>query len=116
MLVETLKSKKTKAADKVLVFMNTKRGCDFMAGFISDYLQTEKANFMCTTMHGDRSQAQREEALTQFRTGKCPILISTNVAARGLDIEGVQLVINYDCPSEIEAYVHRYVKCILLFE
>ena len=58
-------------------------------------------------MNGDRSQAQREEALRNFRSGKCPVLLATNVAARGLDIRGVQMVINYDCPQTVEEYVHR---------
>lgn len=52
-------------------------------------------------------QQQREEALEDFRKGRCPVLIATNVAARGLDINDVKHVINYDLPSEIDEYVHR---------
>ncbi len=55
----------------------------------------------------DRYQQQREEALRDFRAGRCPILIATAVAARGLDIEDVKQVVNYDLPQEIEEYVHR---------
>uniref|UniRef100_A0A8C5DWY7 RNA helicase n=1 Tax=Gouania willdenowi TaxID=441366 RepID=A0A8C5DWY7_GOUWI len=58
-------------------------------------------------IHGDRSQRDREEALSQFRSGKCPILVATAVAARGLDISNVKHVINFDLPSDIEEYVHR---------
>lgn len=55
----------------------------------------------------DRLQREREEALVDFRNGRCPVLIATNVAARGLDIRNVQHVINFDLPNEIEEYVHR---------
>ena len=57
MLIEVLKSKKIRDDYKILIFMNTKRGCDFLAAFLSDFLQSEKINFKCTSMHGDRSQA-----------------------------------------------------------
>jgi len=106
MLMETIKNKKEN--EKILIFMNTKKGCDILGSFISDYLTNKmKANFMSVTMSGDRTQEQREYALRQFRSGKCPVLLATNVAARGLDIEGVQLVVNYDLPDNIEDYVHR---------
>ena len=59
------------------------------------------------TMHGDRSQQEREMALDLFRSGKCPILVATNVAARGIDVDNVSLVINYDPPNYIDDYVHR---------
>lgn len=55
----------------------------------------------------DRLQQEREEALEDFRQGRCPVLIATNVAARGLDIDDVKHVINFDLPNEIEEYVHR---------
>lgn len=55
----------------------------------------------------DREQREREEALTDFKTGKARILVATSVAARGLDISGVEHVVNYDMPSNIEDYVHR---------
>lgn len=55
----------------------------------------------------DRLQKEREEALEDFRAGRCPVLIATNVAARGLDIDDVKHVINFDLPSEIDEYVHR---------
>ncbi|XP_072301001.1 DEAD-box helicase 3 X-linked a isoform X2 [Eucyclogobius newberryi] len=84
-----------------LVFVETKKGADSL----EDYLYRE--GYACTSIHGDRSQKDREEALHQFRSGRCPILVATAVAARGLDISNVKHVINFDLPSDIEEYVHR---------
>ncbi|XP_029372235.1 ATP-dependent RNA helicase DDX3X-like isoform X4 [Echeneis naucrates] len=84
-----------------LVFVETKKGADAL----EDFLYRE--GYACTSIHGDRSQRDREEALNQFRSGKCPILVATAVAARGLDISNVKHVINFDLPSDIEEYVHR---------
>ncbi|OXA59173.1 ATP-dependent RNA helicase DDX3Y [Folsomia candida] len=84
-----------------LVFVETKRGVDQL----SDYLMSE--GFPATSIHGDRSQRDREEALRYFRAGRLPILIATAVAARGLDIPHIKHVINFDLPSDIEEYVHR---------
>ncbi|KAL2087483.1 hypothetical protein ACEWY4_016311 [Coilia grayii] len=84
-----------------LVFVETKKGADAL----EDFLYRE--GYGCTSIHGDRSQRDREEALHQFRSGKCPILVATAVAARGLDIPHVKHVINFDLPSDIEEYVHR---------
>ena len=58
-------------------------------------------------MHGDLTQAQRERTLARFRTGKISTLVATDVAARGLDVEGIAHVINYDPPSDDTSYVHR---------
>lgn len=87
--------------NKNLVFVETKRSADFLASFLS------QSGFPTTSIHGDRFQEQREEALRDFRAGRCPILIATAVAARGLDIEDVKQVVNYDLPQEIDEYVHR---------
>uniref|UniRef100_A0A8C2D836 RNA helicase n=1 Tax=Cyprinus carpio TaxID=7962 RepID=A0A8C2D836_CYPCA len=84
-----------------LVFVETKKGADAL----EDFLYRE--GYSCTSIHGDRSQRDREEALHQFRSGRCPILVATAVAARGLDISNVKHVINFDLPSDIEEYVHR---------
>ncbi|XP_075886833.1 DEAD-box helicase 3 X-linked a isoform X2 [Nelusetta ayraudi] len=84
-----------------LVFVETKKGADAL----EDFLYRE--GYSCTSIHGDRSQRDREEALHQFRSGQCPILVATAVAARGLDISNVKHVINFDLPSDIEEYVHR---------
>uniref|UniRef100_A0A3P9ANH3 RNA helicase n=1 Tax=Esox lucius TaxID=8010 RepID=A0A3P9ANH3_ESOLU len=84
-----------------LVFVETKKGADAL----EDFLYRE--GYACTSIHGDRSQRDREEALNHFRSGRCPILVATAVAARGLDISNVKHVINFDLPSDIEEYVHR---------
>ncbi|EHA97885.1 ATP-dependent RNA helicase DDX3Y [Heterocephalus glaber] len=84
-----------------LVFVETKKGADSL----EDFLYHE--GYACTSIHGDRSQRDREEALHQFRSGKSHILVATAVSARGLDISNVKHVINFDLPSDIEEYVHR---------
>ncbi|XP_034429160.1 DEAD-box helicase 3 X-linked a isoform X7 [Hippoglossus hippoglossus] len=91
----------TAKASLTLVFVETKKGADAL----EDFLYHE--GYACTSIHGDRSQRDREEALNQFRSGRCPILVATAVAARGLDISNVKHVINFDLPSDIEEYVHR---------
>jgi ATP-dependent RNA helicase DDX3X len=72
---------------------------------LSDFLMSNR--LPATSIHGDRSQREREMALQTFRTGRTPILVVTAVAARGLDIPNVTHVINYDLPSDIDDYVHR---------
>ncbi|ODV86533.1 hypothetical protein CANARDRAFT_206909 [[Candida] arabinofermentans NRRL YB-2248] len=84
-----------------LVFVETKK----MADMLSDFLLNQ--GFPATSIHGDRSQYERERALEMFRTGKTPILVATAVAARGLDIPNVTHVVNYDLPNDIDDYVHR---------
>ena len=84
-----------------LVFVETKR----MADMLSDFLYQNQ--IAATSIHGDRSQREREMALQTFRTGRTPVLVATAVAARGLDIPNVTHVINYDLPSDIDDYVHR---------
>ncbi|XP_033035481.1 probable ATP-dependent RNA helicase DDX4 isoform X4 [Trachypithecus francoisi] len=87
--------------ERTMVFVETKKKADFIATFLCQ----EKIS--TTSIHGDREQREREEALGDFRCGKCPVLVATSVAARGLDIENVQHVINFDLPSTIDEYVHR---------
>ena len=67
----------------------------------------QRAGFSATSIHGDRSQREREDALRSFKSGRTPILVATDVAARGLDINNVTQVINYDMPNNIDDYVHR---------
>lgn len=85
---------------KVIVFCSTKRLCDQLARSIG-------RNFGAAAIHGDKSQGERDWVLNQFRSGKSPILVATDVAARGLDIKDIRVVINYDFPTGIEDYVHR---------
>ncbi len=84
-----------------LIFVETKR----MADMLADYLHN--AQFPSTSIHGDRTQREREHALATFRSGRTPIMVATAVAARGLDIPNVTHVINYDLPGDIDDYVHR---------
>ncbi|XP_029156936.1 LOW QUALITY PROTEIN: ATP-dependent RNA helicase vasa-like [Nylanderia fulva] len=84
-----------------LVFVEQKRHTDFIAAFLSE------SNFPTTSIHGDRLQREREEALSDFKRGKMSILVATAVAARGLDIKNVAHVINFDLPKTIDEYVHR---------
>ncbi|RLU25948.1 hypothetical protein DMN91_002111 [Ooceraea biroi] len=84
-----------------LVFVEQKRHTDFIAAFLSE------SNFPTTSIHGDRLQREREEALSDFKRGKMSILVATAVAARGLDIKNVAHVINFDMPKTIDEYVHR---------
>jgi len=79
----------------------TKRGVDSLEGFLIEQ------GVNATSIHGDRSQQEREHALAMFRCGRCPVLVATDVAARGLDIPNVLHVINYDMPTNIDDYVHR---------
>eukprot|EP01056_Protomagalhaensia_sp_Gyna25_P003159 Protomagalhaensia_sp_Gyna_25__3158@NODE_288_length_4041_cov_58_999250_g222_i0_p1_GENE_NODE_288_length_4041_cov_58_999250_g222_i0NODE_288_length_4041_cov_58_999250_g222_i0_p1_ORF_typecomplete_len715_score106_75DEAD/PF00270_29/5_3e54DEAD/PF00270_29/4Helicase_C/PF00271_31/1_8e03Helicase_C/PF00271_31/5_8e33ResIII/PF04851_15/7_3e11ERCC3_RAD25_C/PF16203_5/4_2e10CMS1/PF14617_6/0_00019UTP25/PF06862_12/0_0011T4SSDNA_transf/PF02534_14/0_14Helicase_C_4/PF13871_6/0_3_NODE_288_length_4041_cov_58_999250_g222_ len=97
MLLSLLKE----SAGRVLVFVETKKKADV----IEDYLCHQ--GLAATSIHGDRSQAERTRALELFKNGKCPILVATDVAARGLDIHSITWVINLDLPHNIEDYVHR---------
>ncbi|XP_028320908.1 putative ATP-dependent RNA helicase DDX4 isoform X2 [Gouania willdenowi] len=92
---------KTIGSERTMVFVGTKR----MADFIAIFLCQEK--LPTTSIHGDREQRERELALADFRSGKCPVLVATSVAARGLDIPDVQHVINFDLPNNVDEYVHR---------
>jgi len=87
--------------ERVLVFTRTKRAADRIAHIL------EKRDHSSNRIHGDRSQPQREAALKDFKTGKTRVLVATDVAARGIDIESVSHVINYDIPEAPEDYVHR---------
>jgi superfamily II DNA/RNA helicase len=84
-----------------LVFVRTKRGADRLV----KRLRSHKIE--AVAMHGDKSQRQRERALARFEDGKVETLVATDVAARGIDVEGVTHVINYDAPEDRDAYVHR---------
>lgn len=84
-----------------LIFVETKKGADALEDFLYQHQHP------VTSIHGDRSQREREDALKCFRSGDSPILVATAVAARGLDIPHVKHVINFDLPSDVEEYVHR---------
>lgn len=88
-------------ADKLIIFCRTKRGVDDLV------VSLQGRGFMADGLHGDLSQSQRDKVMKKFRDGKLEILIATDVAARGLDIDHVTHVINYDIPQDHESYVHR---------
>lgn len=85
---------------KILVFCSTKRMCDQLARSLA-------RQFGAAAIHGDKSQSERDWVLGQFKTGRSPILVATDVAARGLDIKDIRVVLNFDFPTGIEDYVHR---------
>lgn len=88
------------SGSKVLIFCTTKKMCDQLA-------RTLTRQFGASAIHGDKSQSEREKVLNHFRSGRSPILVATDVAARGLDIKDIRVVINYDFPTGVEDYVHR---------
>jgi len=84
-----------------IIFVETKRKADVLEDFLI------REGFPATSIHGDRVQQDRTAALRTFSSGQTPYLIATNVAARGLDIDNISHVINYDMPTDIDDYVHR---------
>lgn len=84
-----------------IVFSRTKHGANKLAKSLC------VAGFQADAIHGNKSQAQREKALDRFKKGLTPVLVATDVAARGVDVKDVGLVVNFDLPNEPEAYVHR---------
>jgi superfamily II DNA/RNA helicase len=87
--------------NRVMIFCRTKRA----AQRLSDDLV--ERGFVATSIHGDLNQIAREKALRRFREGRIDVLVATDVAARGIDVEGVTHVINYECPDDEQVYVHR---------
>jgi ATP-dependent RNA helicase RhlE len=98
LLVELLDDHRDELA---LVFGRTKHGCEKLYKFL------EKKGFAAASIHGNKSQGQRERAIEAFKKGDVRVLVATDVAARGIDIPGVRHVYNYDLPNVAENYVHR---------
>ncbi len=98
LLSELLKSKEISRA---LVFTRTKHGANRLVE------QLGKSSIEARAIHGNKSQTARMEALNDFRKGRCRLLVATDIAARGIDVDGITHVINYDLPNEPESYVHR---------
>ena len=98
LLIDILAKRHT---EQVLVFGKTKHGCNRLAE------QLEQAGLKAVAIHGNKSQAARQRALNEFKSGKARVLVATDVAARGLDIPNLPLVINHDLPMVAEDYVHR---------
>ena len=87
--------------NRVMIFSRTKRSAQRLSDDLAD------RGFAVAPIHGDLNQALREKALKRFREGKINVLVATDVAARGIDVEGITHVINYECPDDDKAYVHR---------
>jgi superfamily II DNA/RNA helicase len=87
--------------EKTLIFVRTKRGADRLVEHLAD------EGVEAAAIHGDLRQSNREKALADFSSGKLPVLVATDVAARGLHIEGVDVVVHYDPPEDHKAYLHR---------
>ncbi|MFM8414875.1 MAG: DEAD/DEAH box helicase, partial [Planctomycetota bacterium] len=89
------------ATGRVIVFARTKHGADKL------HRDLDKAGIRAAAIHGNKSQAQRERALAAFKSPRPPVLVATDIAARGIDVDDVAHVINYELPHEPETYVHR---------
>lgn len=90
-----------KAMDRVLVFTRTKRGAERLVNDL------QKSGINSDAIHGDKSQGARQRALNQFKNGRVKVLVATDIAARGIDVDHLPFVINYDLPNEAETYIHR---------
>jgi ATP-dependent RNA helicase RhlE len=86
---------------RTLVFTRTKRGADRVCKHLV------ASDIAAAAIHGDKSQGQRERALAGFKSGRCRVLVATDIAARGIDVDGITHVINYELPNVPESYVHR---------
>ena len=98
LLVHLIKEKKI---SRTLVFTRTKHGADKIAKAL------KKEGIRADALHGDKSQTQRQYALNSFKDGKLKVLVATDIAARGIDVDSLEHVINYDLPDVPETYVHR---------
>ena len=97
----TLRLIKTQGYERIMIFCNTKHMCQRLC---DDF---QRAGLDCECIHGDIKQSLREKAMQKYRDGKLQVLIATDVASRGIDVDDVDCVINFDVPEENEYYVHR---------
>ncbi len=97
----TLRLIRTQGYERVMIFCNTKHMCQRLC---DDF---QRAGMDCECIHGDIRQSLREKTMQRYRDGKLPVLIATDVASRGIDVDDVDCVINFDVPEENEYYVHR---------
>ncbi|PKI36913.1 hypothetical protein CRG98_042693 [Punica granatum] len=86
---------------RILIFMETKKGCDQVTK------QLRMDGWPALSIHGDKNQAERDWVLSEFKSGRSPVMTATDVAARGLDVKDIKCVINYDFPTSLEDYIHR---------
>jgi ATP-dependent RNA helicase DDX5/DBP2 len=87
--------------DRVLVFVETKKGCDMLTRSL------RADGFQARAMHGDKSQEERDWVLREFKSCQATLLVATDVAARGLDVDDIRMVVNFDMPNDMESYIHR---------
>merc|ERR1711957_318686 len=99
-LLRRLKESLT-STDRVLVFVETKKGCDMLTRSL------RMDGFQARAMHGDKSQEERDWVLKEFKSCQATLLVATDVAARGLDVDDIRMVVNFDFPNDMESYVHR---------
>ncbi|CAM9769928.1 unnamed protein product [Ascophyllum nodosum] len=92
-------------AGKVLVFVETKKGCDALTRSL------RQDGYQARCIHGDKTQEERDYVLKDFKAGNFMVLVATDVAARGLDVKDIQMVINFDFPNNMEDYIHRIGRC-----
>ena len=97
----TLRLIRSQGFGRVMIFCNTKHMCQRLCD------EFQRAGLDCECIHGDIRQSQREKTMQRYRDGKLPVLIATDVASRGIDVDDVECVINFDVPEENEYYVHR---------
>jgi ATP-dependent RNA helicase DDX5/DBP2 len=101
LLNESLRTYVQQYNGKVLVFTATKRMCDQLARGLS------RSGWSASSIHGDKRQEERDRVLAEFKTGHCSIMVATDVASRGIHVDDITCVVNYDFPGNIEDYVHR---------
>lgn len=87
--------------DRVLVFVETKKGCDMLTRSL------RQDSYQARAMHGDKSQEERDWVLKEFKNRQSTLLVATDVAARGLDVDDIRMVVNFDMPNDMENYIHR---------
>ncbi len=97
----TLRLIRTQGFERVMIFCNTKHMCQRLCD------EFQRTGMDCECIHGDIRQSQREKTMQRYREGKLPVLVATDVASRGIDVDDVDCVINFDIPEENEYYVHR---------
>src|SRR5439155_22347931 len=90
-----------KPAGQTLVFTRTKYGADKLVTFL------RREGIAAQAIHGDKAQSTRQRTLDAFRNGAVDVLVATEIAARGIDVDGIRMVVNYDVPTDPELYVHR---------
>src|SRR5437867_196887 len=90
-----------KPAGQTLIFTRTKYGADKLVTFL------KREGIAANALHGDKAQSHRTRTLNQFRDGPAEVLVATDIAARGIDVDGIRMVVNFDVPQDAEVYVHR---------